>query len=257
MRDQTNYKLLFEPISIGTIRLKNRIAMAPMATGFFSNYGLVTEKAKAYYEARAKGGAGLVIVESSCIDFPRGHGPNRGNIDSDLTIKGLTSLTDAIHKHGAKAAIQIYHVGRLGNIKYSGLPSITPSSTQNPDTDIPKNLLPVELTVKGINEISRLYGESAVRAKKAGFDGIEIHAAHGYLISQFLSPVSNQRQDEYGGSLENRSRFLLDILKVIRDLVGDDFPVWYRINGHEYGMEGALCLEDVKKIISMGLFKKR
>ena len=251
MKNQTSYQRLFESINIGSLKLKNRIVMAPMATGFFSSFGLVTEQAKAYYEARAKGGVGLVIVESSSMDFPRGHGPNRANIDSDLTITGLKSLAEAIQKQGARAAIQIYHCGRLGNIMYSGISPITPSSAPNTQNGIPPNMLPEELTVRGINEIVEFYGKAAARAKKAGFNGIELHAAHGYLISQFLSPVSNKRQDEYGGSLENRSRILLEILKVVRSLVGDDYPVWYRINGHESGMEGALSLDEVKKIVEM------
>lgn len=204
------FKKLFEPINIGKMGVKNRIAMAPMASGFFSEEGLVTEQVKNYYEARAKGGAGLIIVESTSIEFPRGHSPNRAAIDRDLTLPGLTELAWAIKRHGARSAIQLYHPGRLGSSKITGFQPIGPSP-------IPMGELPKELTVDEIAEVVRLYARATAHAKEAGFEGIEVHAAHGYLLAQFLSPYSNQRQDRYGGSLENRARILVEVLKAIRD----------------------------------------
>jgi len=247
--NNSNFKNLFKPINIGSLTLKNRIVMAPMATGFFSEYGLVTERARRYYEARAKGGVSMVIVESTCIDFPRGHGPNRANIDGDFTLPGLSELADTIKRHGARAAIQLYHAGRLGYPTYSGFRAIGPSPTLYPAANPPTT--PHELTCEEIGKIIDLYARAAARAKEAGFDGVEVHAAHGYLISQFLSPVSNRRRDSYGRELEGRARILIEVLEAIRTSVGEDYPLWYRINGREYGAEEAMPLDDVKEIGKM------
>ena len=252
MEKEPVFSKLFEPMNIGSMTVKNRIVMAPMGTGFATKEGLITERAKAYYEARAKGGVGMVIVEAACVDFPRGiHDPVRLVIDGDVTLSGLTGLARVIKKHGARAVSQLHHAGRTARFKITGFQSVAPSPVPSPTSAYPQGELPKELTTAEIDEIINLYVQAAVRAQKAGFDGIEVHAAHGYLLAQFLSPFCNQRRDKYGGSLENRARLLIEILQTIRASVGTDFPLWCRINGQEYGIENGFTLEDAKKVAQM------
>lgn len=247
MDNKLTFRRLFEPIKIGGMTIKNRIAMPAMGTGFATKEGLVTERLKDYYEARAKGGAGLVIVECTCVDFPRGiHALYRLVIDNDNTLPGLKGLAQAIKKHGARAIIQLNHAGRMAKSKIAGCQPVAPSPIPYPAGSTPQGELPKELTIEEISEIVNLFAQAAVRAKKAGFEGIEVHAGHGYLLADFLSPFSNKRHDLYGGSVENRARILIEVLKAIRKSVGDDYPLWCRINGQEYGVEGGLTLGDSK-----------
>lgn len=252
MKDPVEFRRLFEPVRIGGMTVKNRIAMSPMGSGFATREGLITERTKAYYEARAKGGAGLVIVECTCVDFPRGiHAFHRLVIHNDGTIPGLTGLAEAIKKHGARAIIQLNHGGRMVKSSITGLQPIGPSAIPYPAASSRQGEIPRALAAEEIPEIVDLYVRAGARAKKAGFDGIEVHAGHGYLISEFLSPFSNKRQDSYGGPIENRARILIEVLKGIRKEVGEDYPLWCRINGQEYGVEGGLTLDDSKAIVKM------
>lgn len=247
MYSDMTFRRLFEPISIGKMTIKNRFAKSATGTGYFTEEGLVTEQAKDFYEARARGGAGLVIVEVSCVDFPCGiHALSRPVISNDATIPGLTELANVIKKHGARAIIQLHHAGRQAKSKITGFQPVAPSPIPYTSGSTPPGETPRELTVEEISEIVALFAKAAVRAKKAGFEGIEVHAAHGYLLAQFLSPHSNKRQDLYGGNIENRARMLIEVLRAIRKSVGDDFPLWCRINGQEYGVEDGLTLEDAK-----------
>ncbi len=235
MSNELTFTKLFTPINIGSMTLRNRIAMSPMGTRHSMRPGLVNERMKKYYEARAKGGAGLIIVESTDVDFYRWtDSPNRCNIGNDCALPGMSQLAHTIKKHGAKAAIQINVHERL--IRVDGkLRKATPS----------------DLTVGEIQEIARLFAQAAVRARKAGFDGVEVHAAHRYLLASFISPYSNKRRDRYGGSIENRTRFLIEVLQAIRESVGLDYPVWARLNGQQFGAEGVLTLEDAKATARM------
>lgn len=253
MSNRHTFSHLFEPISIGSMTIKNRIVMAAMGTGFATADGLITRQGKAYYEARAKGGAGLVIVENVAVDFYRGaHASNRPAIDSDFALPGLAELARAMKRHGAKAAIQLNHGGRQTQSKTSGFQPVAPSPVAVPGgTSRAPGETPRELTIDEIHEITSLFVQAAVRARRAGFDGIELHAAHGYLLAQFLSPYSNRRQDQYGGSLEKRCRLLIEILRAIRESVGRDYPVWCRVTGREYGVEGGLTLDDARAIAGM------
>lgn len=246
------FSRLFEPVSIGKLTIKNRLVKAPTGTGYFTREGLVTEQAKAFYEARAKGGAGLVIVEIATVEFPRGiHATSRLVIDNDSTIAGLAELAGVIKKHGARAAIQLSHAGRQAKSRITGFQPVAISAVPCPAGANPQGETPRELTVEELGRIVELFGKAAVRARKAGFDGIEIHAAHDYMLAGSLSPLSNRRQDRYGGSLENRGRLLSEVLKAIEESVGADFPLWCRINGREFGVEGGLTLEDTRATARM------
>jgi len=217
-----------------------------MVTQYADAEGYVTERHKNYYEARAQGGAGLLIVEASYVHRRGQLVANQPGISDDKFIPGLSELARVIHRHGARAAIQIHHGGRLAVSKLSGLQPVAPSPLAAVGGDLPK-----ELTVAEIAEIVVLFVSAALRAKQAGFDGVEIHGAHGYLIDQFLSRSANKRQDEYGGSLRNRARFLVEVIKAVREAVGKDFPVWCRIDGRQYGLEEATTLEEAQEIARM------
>ncbi len=243
---------LFEPINIGKMAVRNRIAMAAMGTGFATKDGLVTEQLKDYYEARARGGAGMVIVENASTDFYGAQQvSNRVRVDNDFTLPGLTGLAGVIKKHGARAIIQLNHSGRMAQFKLGGFPPVAPSPIPYPGGSSHLGESPKELTVEEIQGVVGLFASAAARSKKAGFEGVEIHAAHGYLLATFLSPLSNQRQDAYGGDVEKRARILVEVLKAIRKSVGRDFPVWCRVNGREFGIENGLTLSDSIAIARM------
>ena len=234
---------LWEPFHLGQMELRNRIVMAPMGTKHASKDGYVTDHMKDYFEARALGGVGLIIVEATLV-HPQGRAyENLPEITNDAHIPGLSELVRVIHKHGAKAAIQLQHCGRLAKAKLSGMQPVAPSPIPRPGGEMPK-----ELTIEEIAEIVGYFAEAALRAKKAGFDGIEIHGAHGYLIDQFLSRSSNKRHDIYGGELRNRARLLVEVIRNVKGAVGSDYPVWCRINGMEYGVKDGMNLEEAQVI---------
>ena len=200
-----------------------------MGTGHADSNGYVTDSVKNYFEARAKGGFGLVIVEATLV-HPEGRGyENLTEIIDDSYIPGLNELVKVIQKHGAKAAVQLQHCGRLTKSALAGAQPVAPSPIPAPGGEMPR-----ELSIAEIEKIIEYFSDAAVRAKKAGFDGVELHGAHGYLIDQFLSPSCNKRQDPYGGSVQNRTRFLVEVIKAVKKAVGADYPVWCRINGMEY-----------------------
>jgi 2,4-dienoyl-CoA reductase-like NADH-dependent reductase (Old Yellow Enzyme family)/thioredoxin reductase len=244
---QKQFSRLFQPGWIGSLELKNRLVMPPMGTNYALKDGSVTQRQIDYYEERAKGGVGLVILEISCVDSPVGKAAARQiAIDDDRFIAGLSKLAKAVRRHGAKAAIQIHHAGRQTSAKLTGNQPVAPSPIPAPGGEQPRELTPSEITTL----VGRFAG-AAERAKKAGFDGVEIHGAHGYLISQFLSPLSNQRQDAYGGSVENRARFLLEMIQAIRKRVGRDYPVWCRLSAMEIGVEGGITLEETQVVAKL------
>ena len=247
MNGKAAYPRLSEPITIGAMRVNNRIVVPAMGTGFVTPDGLITQQALDYYEARAKGGAGMIIVECACVDFPRGiHASRRLVIDNDATLPGLAALSSVIKQHGSRAIIQLNHAGRMGKSRLNGIQPVAPSPIAAPQGEMPREL--------GIDEISRivtLFAQAAARAKMAGFDGVEVHAAHGYLLASFCSPCSNKRQDRYGGSVENRARMLVEVLAAVRGAVGDEYPVLCRINGQEFGAEDGLTLQDSQTIARM------
>ena len=245
--NRKQFTKLFEPGRIGSLELKNRLVMPPMGTNYALKDGSVTQRQIDYYEERAKGGVGLVIVEISCVDSPVGKAAVRQIcIDDDRFIPDLSKLAESIKRHGAKAAIQIHHAGRQTSSKLTGHQPVAPSPVPIPGGEQPR-----ELTLSEIASLVTRFAEAAERAKKAGFDGVEIHGAHGYLVSQFLSPLSNHRRDAYGGGVENRARFLLEVIEAIRERVGSDYPVWCRLSAMEIGVEGGITLEETQVVAQM------
>jgi 2,4-dienoyl-CoA reductase-like NADH-dependent reductase (Old Yellow Enzyme family)/thioredoxin reductase len=235
------FQALFEPGSIGMMTLKNRLIMAPISSNLAAEDGTVSEELLFHYAERARGGVGLIIVENVCIAYPLArHGAAQPRIDDDAFIPGLGRLTDAIHRGGAKAAVELTHPGMSAGLRYiAGETPVAPSA-------VPRSkdgLMPRGLSHEEIGEVIGEYVEAARRARRAGFDAVELQACHGLLINQFLSPLTNQRRDEYGGDRENRIHFLVEIVEGIKRHVGFDFPVMVRLVAKDM-VEGGLTLKD-------------
>ena len=236
--------MLFTPLQIGPLQLKNRIVMAPMATHYADETGAVTERLKSYYLERARGGAGLIILESGYI-HPLGRGGlRRMGLHEDRLIPGLRGLVDAVHAEGAKISSLLHHAGRQINVEntrgqYPVSASSLPSGMEA--------VVPRTLKAQEIEELVEAFGQAARRSLAAGFDAIVIHAAHGYLIHQFLSPLSNIRRDRYGGTFTRRLRFLQEIVLRCQESVGKDYPLMVRISASEF-IPGGITLNDGKKI---------
>jgi len=235
---------LFEPGTIGKLVVKNRIIKAPTYSCLATPDGAVTERLIRFYEELARGGVGLIIVEMAWIDRKASQaGPCQLGA-CDEHISGLSLLAEAIQAHGAKAGLQISHCGRQ---KFWGIPPMkAPSRVPWEELRLKGGAVPEELTFEEIQEIVEAFGNAAKRAKIAGFDIVEIHGAHGYLITNFLSPRTNKRTDWYGGSLENRMRFLVEVVTNVRSKIGPDFPLSVRLNGSEYETDGIMIEESIE-----------
>ena len=233
---------LFRPGRIGRMTLRNRFVQAPIFTQFASTWGEVDERLIEYHRARARGGVGLIITENTSVDWELGRTVgNPMRIDHDRFRAGLTDLVEAVHNEGAKIAVQLHHTGRQnsqGNTERNE-PPIAPTAGITSAFGTPPRAID-ESEIPGLID---LYAQGARRAVAAGFDAVELHGAHGYLLSQFLSPKTNHRTDDWGGPLENRARFALEVVKAVRAQVGPDFPVLYRLSVEE-PYEGGLPLED-------------
>jgi len=224
------YKTLFSPHKMGELTIKNRIVLPAMGTNLAEPDGLVSDRNVNYYSSRAKGGTGLVIVEAMFIHRTAKHRHNGMGISEDRFLPGLTRLAKAIKDGGATAAVQIVHNGRLMSSKSSGCQTLAPSAIRHrANGEMPK-----EMDQADIDEIVESFAKAAARAEKAGFDAVEVHGAHGYLIQQFMSPVTNLRQDKYGGSFENRIRFALEVVRAIKREVKHEFPIIYRLSFTEF-----------------------
>ena len=238
---------LFEPIRIGELELKNRIVMAPINSHLGTELGAVGERLIDYYVERAKGGVSLIISDAMCIDWHVGKaGTSPLRIDEWKYVDGLHDLTEAVHHYGTKLAAQIHHAGRQNSVAVctEGQELVAPSAIPCLPTG---GEMPRALTIKEIEELVNKFVLAAQRAKAAEFDAVEIHGAHGYLITQFMSPHTNKRTDEYGGDFEGRMKFPLKIVEGIRAALGPDFPILFRMCADEY-IEGGLTLEDSKHI---------
>lgn len=240
------YNKIFESLEVRGMKLKNRVVMAPMGTNFANLDGSITEDHIKYYNLRAKGETGLITVENVCLDFPMGtNGTTQLRFDNDQYMPGMFKLVETLHASGAKVSIQVNHAGASA---YPGrLDGKQSVSSSNVPTK-PGMLNPRALTKHEIYEIVRKYGEVADRVKRTGFDCIEIHAGHSYLLCQFLSPYYNKRTDEFGGSAENRARFTKLVLDEVRSKVGPMFPIVLRISADDF-VEGGNTLEDTLEIL--------
>ena len=234
------YQHIFEPFTVRRMTMKNRIMMTPMGTNYGESSGEMSFLHINYYEQRAKGGVGLIMVENASVDSPEGsNGTTQLRIDHDNYLPRLFKLTETVHKHGACIGIQINHAGASAQSARTNMQPVSAS-------DIPSKAggeIPRPLSKDEIMRIVKKYGEAAKRAQIAGFDTVEIHGGHSYLLSQFLSPITNKRTDEFGGSLENRARFARLVIEEVRRQVGPFFPIFLRISADEF-MEGGNTLED-------------
>jgi 2,4-dienoyl-CoA reductase-like NADH-dependent reductase (Old Yellow Enzyme family)/thioredoxin reductase len=240
------FRNLFSPIKIRSLELKNRVVMAPMAPGLF-DHEFVTERVKYFYRARAEGGVGMIITGASTFVRPPNSKPPSAPWDSgmydDKFIGGWKELVSEIHRYGVKIGMQLNHVGRQISAKLYGEQPISSSPLPCP---VYKSL-PRQLSLQEIEELINLVVEASKRCQEAGLDFVEIHGAHGYLGTQFLSPYMNKRSDKYGGSAEARTRFISEIIHRVKKRLGEDFVVGVRINGQD-NIEGGASLEDAKEI---------
>lgn len=237
---KNNFKHVFSPITINGMTLPNRVVMMPMGSDFAGHDGELSDEHIKYYELRARGGTGLIIVENVCVKYPEGsNGTTQLRIDKDCYIPRLFNLTEACHKYGAKVGVQINHAGASAMSSRIGMQPVSASTLPSkPGGEIPRALAKEELV-----SIAKDYGAAARRAVNAGFDMVEIHAGHSYLISQFLSPTMNDRTDEFGGCAENRARFCRMVIDEVRAAVGPRVPISLRLSVDEL-VEGGNSVDD-------------
>ena len=238
------FKYLFEPFRFRTFEVKNRIVMPPMAIYIPGSEGFVKERLIDYYRARARGGVGYIVVNATVVSEPSGRShPNQTRITEDKYIPGLKQLVDVIHSYDVKTSIQLYHSGRQRYGLIAGPPTLSPSGIPDPVRKDPTRAI----TTEEIQTLIQEYADGARRAQEAGFEGVEIHCAHGYLLAGFLSPFQNKRTDDYGGSVWNRTRIVREIMAAIRAEVGDELLMQVRVNGSDY-VNGGNDLEAAKEI---------
>jgi 2,4-dienoyl-CoA reductase (NADPH2) len=260
---------LRSPVTLGTLQLRNRIAMAAMGVEIAGDDGRAGEPIIAYYEERARGGAGLIITEVCAVAYPRGATAHRQlAVSSDDYLPGLRELCDRVHRHGAKIALQLVHHGKVARVDVQdGRPVLMPSlprfkGANDMANDLSREEIGLlmkaagtgtrkpEIKVADKDDIAWVidaFASAAERARRAGFDAVELHAAHGYLLSEFLSPAWNFREDEYGGDRENRARLLCEVIRAAKQRAGSDFPVWARIDCREFRTPDGIAVEDAER----------
>jgi 2,4-dienoyl-CoA reductase (NADPH2) len=238
-------KRLFSSIQIGSLELKNRIVISAMHLGYAEN-GFVTDQMIRFYRERARGGTGLIIVGGAYIHRLGIGGINFLSIDDDQYIPGLKTLTDALRADGSKTALQLFHAGRYAYSLLIGEQPVSASEVRSPMSgDTPR-----ALSIDEIEELVQFFSEGARRAQEAGFDAVEISGATGYLVSQFLSPFTNRRTDQYGGNLENRVRFSVEIIRSIKEKLDDDYPIIFRLTFDDL-VKGGSGLKEAKEIAKL------
>lgn len=234
---------LNSPLRIKNMELANRLVMPPMATTKASADGAVTQALCDYYAEKARGGyVGLVITEHSFIAQQGKAHAGQVSIASDEAVPGFAQLAESIHAQGAKAIAQISHAGAAAKAAVTGCEVIGPSAVRLPRASA-EEPLPRAMTTEDMDKVVADFAAAALRVKRAGFDGVEIHSAHSYLLNQFYSPLTNHRDDEYGGSLENRVRLHVRVIRAVREAVGKDCVVALRLGACDY-MEGGSTRED-------------
>lgn len=256
---------LLSPGRIGPLELRNRLIVTAMGVNLAEPDGTCGERIRAFHEEQARGGVGLVNMGVAGVAWPTGgNEPGQIAISDDRFIPGLAAIAEAVHKHGAKLSTQLHHGGYVApeDMK-AGRPVWVPSIPDMPTRDISATWLldevarspapqikSIEYRVMTLEDIRTVIGQFAAaarRAQQAGLDGVEIHGGHGYLLSSFVSPCSNKRTDEYGGSFENRVRLLLEVLRAVRAAVGPGFAVWCKLDSREVGRKGGITIEDAKR----------
>lgn len=258
--------LLSSPINIGSMKLRNRMVMAPMGVEIVDSDGMANEGIVAYYEERARGGVGLIITEVCAMAYPRGaNSVHQLGMSDDAFIPALQELTSRVHAHGAKIAVQLVHHGKVSRVDVKeGRDVLVPSipewgGSYDMVADLTEDELNLMMKANGggpaklhamslddIADITQQFADASRRARDAGFDGIEIHGAHGYLLSGFLSKAWNTRDDQYGGSIENRARFLCEVIEAARSETNDDIPIWCRLDALEYRTPKGIVFEDAR-----------
>jgi len=233
---------LLKALEEGKLKLNNRLIMPPMANGKSDQDGRVNGDILDYYKEKSQGGyISLIIIEHSFITQQgKAHG-GQLSVANDSILDNLKVLADIIHQNGSKTVMQINHAGSAARTDVTGFEPVGPSAVVNSRT----GKIPKELTREDIKKIISEFRDAAIRVKHAGFDGVEIHSAHGYLLNQFFSPLSNKRTDEYGGDVLSRIKINLEVIEAVRVAVGDDFPVLLRLGACDYA-EGGTTIEDSK-----------
>jgi len=233
---------LLKPLEKGNLHLKNRLIMPPMATSKSNEDGRVSQDILNYYSEKSQGGyISLIIIEHSFITQNGKASDRQLSIADDKFVDDLKRLAEIIHKNGSKVVMQINHAGSSTSKEITGYEPVAPSAVHNPRRL--KDNTPKEITTEEIKEIIENFKDAALRVKKAGFDGVEIHSAHGYLLNQFFSPLTNKRNDEYGGDVQGRIKIHLEVIKEVRDAVGKDYPILLRLGATD-NMEGGTTIED-------------
>ena len=242
---KTHYPKIFEPITVKRMTIRNRIAMTPMGTNYGETSGEMSNRHMNYYSLRAKGGVGLIILENANVEYPVGsNGTSQIRIDHDSFMPRYYQLVENLHKNGATVAIQINHAGASASSARTGMETV---SSSNIPTKVGGEV-PRPMTREEILHTVKKYGEAAKRVQAIGFDAVEIHCGHSYLMSQFISPYDNKRTDEFGGSMENRLRFPRMVLEEVRRQVGPWFPIIVRVSAEER-VPGGNTLEDTLKYL--------
>jgi 2,4-dienoyl-CoA reductase-like NADH-dependent reductase (Old Yellow Enzyme family)/thioredoxin reductase len=244
------FSRLFSPGRVGSLELSNRIVFAATSSELADREGLIGDDAVEYYAERARGGAGLIVVEATYVEREGKRLHHNAMLHEDRFIPGMRKIVDAIHSEGAKAALQLNHGGRESVPDVCGSVPLAPSPIASHFTGVGDAVLPREMTVGEIDRIIERFVDAAERARSAGYDAIELHGAHGYLIGQFLSPESNKRRDEYGGNAQGRARFCFRIIQAIKAKLGQDYPVIVRMNARDHTKDG-LGIDDAKAIAAI------
>ena len=235
--------LLKSPITINHLRLPNRLVMPPMATAKCDKNGVVSDALCEFYAEKSRGGyIGLIIMEHCFICRQGKAGEGQLSMAEDSQLDGLKRLVDGIHVNNTRVFAQINHSGIVANPKITGMEAVGPSSVAAPNLPAPE-VMPREMTLQEIADAKESFVAAALRVKKAGYDGVEIHSAHRYLLNQFYSPLTNHRTDAYGGELSNRIRLHVEIIRAVREAVGPDYPIAIRLGACDY-MDGGSTIKD-------------